>query len=627
MKINNIKINGFGKLENKEINFKNNINLIYGENEAGKTTLLKFISGIFYGISRNKNKKEISDFERYKTWGEKDFSGKIEYSLDNKETYEVFRDFTKKNPKIYKDSEDVSNNFNIDKTKGNEFFYEQTGIDEGMFYSTTLIEQKGVVLDSSEQSVLTQKIANLLSTGEENISYKKTIDKLNKKLVEEVGNERTVGRPINIICDRLNRIKEEQENIQKNDEIKSDLEKKKNNIKNKIQEKELKLGLIKEIKKINENTNIENEKIIINKNLKEEEIIKINNIENKIRENKNKKEEKNLVNIIIFSLLFILNIILFVFKINKIINITFISVTIIFTAFTIFKIIKNNKKIKQKENIEKNYLEQIELIENNVKKIQKNIDEININKQKNDKINKEKIKEKYLNKIDVEELEYLFRIKYNEISNIQEELEKEISGLKLQLYTTEIDFNNAIRREEEKAKLQEQEDTILEEKDELLKLEKSINIAKEAIQNAYNKMKNEITPKFTKNLSNIVSKISKGKYNKIKFIEGEGLIVELENGEYINANRLSIGTIDQLYLSLRLSAMQEITEEKMPIILDETFAYYDNRRLENILKYINEELKENQVIIFTCSDREQEILEKNNIEYNYINLHKTGNNY
>ena len=133
-------------------------------------------------------------------------------------------------------------------------------------------------------------------------------------------------------------------------------------------------------------------------------------------------------------------------------------------------------------------------------------------------------------------------------------------------------------------------------------------------------MKEEITPKFTKNLSNIVGKISSKKYNKIRFIDGQGLIVELENGEYVNANKLSIGTIDQLYLSLRLSAMQEITQEKMPIILDETFAYYDNERLENILKYINENYIDNQIIIFTCSNREKEILDKNEIKYNYINL-------
>ena len=133
-------------------------------------------------------------------------------------------------------------------------------------------------------------------------------------------------------------------------------------------------------------------------------------------------------------------------------------------------------------------------------------------------------------------------------------------------------------------------------------------------------MKAEITPKFTKNLSKIVEKISGNKYNKTKYVDGEGLIIELENGEYVNANRLSIGTIDQLYLSLRLSAMQEITEEKMPIILDETFAYYDNERLENILKYLSEEYKENQIIIFTCSNREKEILSKNNIQYNYVEI-------
>lgn len=53
----------------------------------------------------------------------------------------------------------------------------------------------------------------------------------------------------------------------------------------------------------------------------------------------------------------------------------------------------------------------------------------------------------------------------------------------------------------------------------------------------------------------------------------------------------------------------------MPIILDEAFAYYDEERLNNILKYLNEEFKDNQIIIFTCTDREKEILENENIPY------------
>ena len=79
---------------------------------------------MFYGVSKNKNKKEFPDFERYKPWKNEEFSGKITYTLDNNNKYEVFRDFSKKNPQIYNENgEDISKTFNIDKTKGNEFFY------------------------------------------------------------------------------------------------------------------------------------------------------------------------------------------------------------------------------------------------------------------------------------------------------------------------------------------------------------------------------------------------------------------------------------------------------------------------------------------------------------------------
>lgn len=98
-------------------------------------------------------------------------------------------------------------------------------------------------------------------------------------------------------------------------------------------------------------------------------------------------------------------------------------------------------------------------------------------------------------------------------------------------------------------------------------------------------MKNNITPKFTENLSYNISKISKGKYNKVTINDEKGLIVENEYGEYIPAELLSVGTIDQLYLSLRLSMIDDMTNETMPIILDEAFAYYDDDRLENILKF------------------------------------------
>ena len=68
LKIENIKINSYGNLKNKEINLKK-LNIIYGKNESGKSTLLNFIKNIFYGVSKNKNGRDISDYDKYLPWG------------------------------------------------------------------------------------------------------------------------------------------------------------------------------------------------------------------------------------------------------------------------------------------------------------------------------------------------------------------------------------------------------------------------------------------------------------------------------------------------------------------------------------------------------------------------------
>ena len=198
--------------------------------------------------------------------------------------------------------------------------------------------------------------------------------------------------------------------------------------------------------------------------------------------------------------------------------------------------------------------------------------------------------------------------------------EQNLSNSKIHLNTIEIEEKRIGQDLEKKVEIEEALEKTLEEKNDLETEERRIKLAKEMLEQAYIKMKNEITPKFTSNLSKIASKISNNKYSNIKFNDNDGLTVELENGEYVKCDRLSTGTIEQLYLALRLSAFEEITEEKIPIILDEAFAYYDNIRLENILSYLNNYYTDNQILIFTCTDREKQILDRLKIEYNFIKL-------
>lgn len=648
MKINKLKINSYGKLKEKEIELKDGINIIYGQNETGKSTLINFIINSFYGISKNKKGKEISDYDKYKPWIGEEFSGKVEYELDNKEKFEIYRDFNKKNPKIFNENmEDISKEFNIDKNKGNEFFYEQTKIDEDLFLSTLAINQNEVKLENQAQNFLIQKIANLAQTGDDSTSFKKVIDRINRRQLDEVGTERSREKPINVISRKLQELLDEKENLEKYKNFKYEFEEQENNLNNEIINLENENNFLKGIKLINENKKIENEKIKIKENIKNENSEKINLLNNKINELKNnnkiifekysennlknKKIKNNKIKIlnIVFILLILINILQFVFIKNNNFKYIFLLTVPTFLIFYIFFISHQNKKIKNKEKIEKNNFEKINLelinLENEKKLIENNLNNLNdeINKLKNNfnlKINleKEKIKNKYLNKLEKNKINNLINLE--NINFEIEKLQKEINDKKLKLHTLDLDKKNIEPNLENLSKIEEE---LVDNNEKMLTLKNlnlSFDLAKEVLNQNYEEMKNSVTPKFTQNLSNNISKITDSKYSKVMFNETEGLMVELENGDYVPANRLSIGTIDQLYLSLRLSMANELSDEKVPILLDEAFAFYDDERLKNILLYLNNEFRDRQIIIFSCTDREKSILDNSNIEFNYIKL-------
>lgn len=601
MKIDYLKVNGFGKIENKEIEFGKKINVIYGGNEAGKTTLLKCILSMLYGVSSNKNGKDISEKEQYKPWKNAEFSGKMKYELDNGEKIEVFRDFSKRNPKITNEfSEDITNTFNIDKHMGNNFFYEQTKIDKDMLLITGLVEQKESILGDKEQNLLTQKIANILTSGEENISYKKAIEKLNKELVEKIGNDRTTGRPINIINEKIEKLKENINKINDEEEKVSDLKQEKELVKKQIEKIENELIDLRKVKDIKLQENVEKEKLGVKKELLKEYDEKLEKLNEQVKA-KDKDVQKSL-NIILSVIFIVFSAI--VFYINKLAGLlTFgIFIAIYLPVILIRKNSKNQEeKLKQKEikNLRKSKLEKETEIEETEKTICDNVNREMI----------ENVNNTGLRTLDLKTVE----------NRIAQE-EQNLSNSKIHLNTIEIEEKRIGQDLEKKVEIEEALEKTLEEKNDLETEERRIKFAKEMLEQAYIKMKNEITPKFTSNLSKIASKISNNKYSNIKFNDNDGLTVELENGEYVKCDRLSTGTIEQLYLALRLSAFEEITEEKIPIILDEAFAYYDNIRLENILSYLNNYYTDNQILIFTCTDREKQILDRLKIEYNFIKL-------
>ena len=105
--------------------------------------------------------------------------------------------------------------------------------------------------------------------------------------------------------------------------------------------------------------------------------------------------------------------------------------------------------------------------------------------------------------------------------------------------------------------------------------------------------------------SAIIERITEGKYSKILIDEKLDMVI-VEDGRRIPLNQVSEGTIEQIYFSLRVAAADLLFSEQLPLILDETFAFYDEKRIKSVLKWLREQ--ERQVIIFTCQRRETQIL-------------------
>lgn len=121
-----------------------------------------------------------------------------------------------------------------------------------------------------------------------------------------------------------------------------------------------------------------------------------------------------------------------------------------------------------------------------------------------------------------------------------------------------------------------------------------------------------------KEVSEILSSLTDGKYSRITLDKEMNLVVCQEDRK-LYPWQLSRGTMEQMYLALRLGAGRFFTkEEALPVLLDEAFSSFDDKRLESTLKWLSGQRE--QIFLFTCQKREIEILERNGIPYGKILL-------
>ena len=582
MLLRNIQINGFGKLEDTNVDLKNGLNLIIGENESGKSTLMEFIKGVFYGVNKNKNGKDYSDFEKFKPWNEATFSGKMVYNIGNEE-YVVYRDFNRNNTKVYdRMGIDITNDFDKDKSRGAMVGAQHLGMDEDTFDNSVFVRQKEIKVNELSQNTMIQKLTNIIQSGEEDVSYQTTIKKLEKILMEEVGTDRTQNKPKNILKREIAELEVAKSQLLTNrakheeieNKLKSLLEKKNQN--DKTLESAIKVFDIKN--KYDKIMQEQKTQFDIEIKVKEEQKEKI----------KKEIKKKKIVDTILIAIATLILTLAFIFT-NEILLAILVLIIGIVSLIVNLKVSYKEEIMAEPDNFD--------IVTEEIRKKQS---------KELDAIEKEGIKKTIIEK------------NINELKAIIENSEKEKNNYLLEQHKLEIE-DKALT--ENLTNLTEIEEALINKNEmlkEVLKKEETINFAISKLKESYTELKDEVIPDIEKDIKYTISKTTNGKYTKVKYNDYDGLVIENQLGQLINVDKLSAGTIDQMYLGFRMAIADKYNN--IPIIFDEAFVFCDEERLENILKTLSEMSEERQIIILSCSLREEKILEKLDINFNKIYL-------
>ena len=178
MKIKRIYIAAFGGLKNKTIDFKDGFSVIYGENENGKTTIMTFIKMMFYGSERGSSSIAKNPRKKYAPWSGERSAGSIDFEHGGR-SYRLEREFgnTNSSDKITLTDMSDGTRESLSGNVGERFF----GLSAAAFERSVFVGQFGKAeSDSAVESEINSKLSNMVTTGDESVSFAAVSDRLQK---------------------------------------------------------------------------------------------------------------------------------------------------------------------------------------------------------------------------------------------------------------------------------------------------------------------------------------------------------------------------------------------------------------------------------------------------------------
>ena len=189
MKIKSININAFGILENFSLDFTDGFNVVYGENENGKSTVMAFIKMMFYG---GKGGSKIRNSRsKYFPWSGKTPAGTITFEHKGR-NYRIEREFKGSNStdKVFLFDLDMGTKTAAQPDIGKELFGLSEAAFERSIFIGTLTGEKS---DSDAEGEINAKLSNLSAGGDEDISFTRVLSRLEKAKFALASKKGTAG--------------------------------------------------------------------------------------------------------------------------------------------------------------------------------------------------------------------------------------------------------------------------------------------------------------------------------------------------------------------------------------------------------------------------------------------------
>lgn len=201
MRIKTVNIYAFGGIKNKSFSFEDGFNVIFGENENGKSTVMAFIKMMFYGTGGKRASSVLKNpRKKYKPWDGSAMAGSIEFEHSGK-NYRLERRFgdSDRTDEVF-----ITDGFGSRRSVRSDIGCEFFGLSAAAFERSVFIGQLGAAeKDSEAEGELNQKLSNLFFSGDENVSY----EAVNSRL-EKAKYELTTPRRVGKLDKNLDRLKE-----------------------------------------------------------------------------------------------------------------------------------------------------------------------------------------------------------------------------------------------------------------------------------------------------------------------------------------------------------------------------------------------------------------------------------